>query len=54
MRAWLLNKNICLYYKMRRFVITKRYALVTYQALEKVILLSGRPKFKQKGGKNDD
>jgi len=44
MRAWLLNKNISLYWILRRR-LGKVKALRVHEALERVILIFGRPRY---------
>jgi len=43
MRSYLINKNLCLYYRLKR-VIGKQYAYPIISGLEWVILLFGREK----------
>jgi hypothetical protein len=41
MRSYLINKNLCLYYWLRRR-IEKRHAFLVVNTIEKTILIFGR------------
>ncbi len=47
MRGFLINKNLCLYYWLRKRIGKDRAYRVS-RSLEKVILVLGRPNSKQK------
>jgi hypothetical protein len=56
MRSFLINKNLCLYYWLRKRIGKKR-ALSVAGAIEKVILVSGRqvmPYFNRNGMMTED
>jgi hypothetical protein len=51
MRSFLINKNLCLYYWLKK-KIGKRWALAVANGIEKIILIFGRdimPYFKRNG-----
>jgi hypothetical protein len=49
MRSFLINKNLSLYYWLKK-MIGKRWAFLTANAIEKVILTFGRERVGEHGG----